>query len=143
MNNAMIMNAREALTKVLADPDFTAKLTADILAKRAALTAFRESVTFRSMLSAFIGQPEACSIDSEEVAYFVDRVQKMAGWEFATKEDIDNFFRVVADPQADSAEKDSLSEDKECAFDNVDFRNHGLTVRMLFGQGTFICISNR
>lgn len=143
MNNALKMTPREAMAKVLADPDFMAQLTADILAKRAALTAFRDGDLFRRMLTTFIGQPEACSIDSEEAAYFIDRVQKTAGWEFVTKADIDMFFRVVADPHADSAEKDSLSEDKECAFDNVDFRNHGLTVRMLFGQGTFICISNR
>ncbi len=139
MNDAMMKVALAAI----ANPDFMSSLAAEVQAKRDALTAFKEGETFRLMLAAFIGQPEACSVDNEEAAYFLERVQKTAGWEFATKEDVDNFFRVVADGSSDSVEKDSYSEDDDCPFDNESFRNHGLSVRVMSGQGTFICIGNR
>ena len=139
INNAMMKVALAAM----ADPEFTNRLVADIQAKRDALTAFKEGETFRLMLATFIGQPESCSVDSEEASYFLERVQKTAGWEFATKEDVDNFFRVVADSRADSVEKGSHSEDDDCPFDNESFRNYGLSVRRMSGQGTFISIGNR
>lgn len=139
MNDAMVKRALE----VLRNPESMAQFEAELRAKRDARKAFAESETFARMLEAFKGQSEHISIDNEEAAYFPDKVRAAAGWEFATKEDIDHFFCVVADEGAPTVEQDSIGEDEDCSFDNSQFRHFGLSVFRMSGQGTFIRIYNR
>lgn len=139
MNNEAYQRALE----VLRSKDFQAEFAAELRAKRDAREAFAKSDTFNRMLEAFKGQCEHLVVDSEEVSYFPDKVRTTAGWEFATKEDIDQFFDVVSDSGADTVEAGSVTEDEDCPFDNSQFRHFGLTVYRMSGQGTIITIHNR
>jgi hypothetical protein len=139
MNAEMVKRALEAFRNGGGMKEFEAELRA----KRAAREAFAKSETFMRMLESFKGQTERISIDSEEASYSPDKVRAQAGWDFATIEDINHFFDVVADSHAETVEPGSVAEDEDCPFDNVEFRNLGMSVRRMSGQGTFICIRNR
>lgn len=138
MNQAM----HDRVLELLRNPNFGDELVAEILAKRAALTAFAQSDTFRLMVASLAQNPGPVSIDSEDAAYFPDKVIATAGWPAVSKDDIDRFFSVVSSPSDDAAQA-TLSEDDDCDFDNSSFTNYGLQVFRMSGQGTFIRVSNR
>lgn len=131
---------------LMADPEFRAQLqkgfAEDMAARKRQREAFLASETFTRMVAALRDNPNPLRVDSEEIAYFADRVKAEVGWTFATEEDIRMFFNVVACPHAETVEAGSQSEDDDCMFDNCSFRHFGLSVWMMFGQGTAICISN-
>lgn len=138
MNSAMV----KAALATLRSPERMAEFEAELRAKRDARAAFAKSDTFQRMLEAFKSK-EPTSVDTEEASYFLDKVRAAAGWEFATKEDVDFFFSVVSDSSAATVEPGSQGEDEDCPFDNENFRNHGLDVFRMSGQGTIITIHNR
>lgn len=138
MNKEMYDRALEAIR----DPSFGDAVIAEILAKRAALVAFEESEVFTAMVAALTSNPMSVSIDSETAAYFPEQVREEAGWPDASIDDIRAFFSVLGNSSGASVDDGSHSEDDDCSFDNESFRNHGLTVFRMSGQGTFIRISN-
>lgn len=132
----------ERVLEALRNPNFGDALVAEIKAKRAALAAFAESDTFRLMVAGLVQNPEPVSIDSEDAAYFPEKIIATAGWPAVSKDDIDRFFSVLSNPSSEAAQA-TLSEDEDCDFDNSSFTNYGLQVFRMSGQGTFIRISNR
>lgn len=137
MNKEMHDRVLEALR----DPSFGDAVVAEILARRAAVSAFEQSEVFVAMVAALTSNPNDVSIDSEDVSYFPDKVREAAGWPDASNDDLRTFFEILGN--SDGSEPGSLSEDDDCSFDNESFRKHGLRVFRMSGQGTFIRISNR
>jgi hypothetical protein len=135
-------SVQAALDQVLAAPDFQASLVAHILARREERAAFARSDVFKRMVAALTGQAQTVAIDSEEAAYFPDRLRATAGWEFASAEDIKLFFAVIAEAHAETVTPGSLTADEDNPFDNCSFQHYGLHVRVMSGQGTFIRVSN-
>lgn len=135
-----------SIKELLADPEFLEKLAKgveeEMAQRRREREEFAASETFTRMVAALRDNPEPLRVDSEEVAYFADRVKAQVGWTFATENDIRLFFDIVASPNADTVEPGSLTEDDDCMFDNCSFRHHGLHVWMMSGQGTVISVYN-
>lgn len=135
-------SVQAALDQVLAAPDFQANMLAHILGRRQERATFGCSEVFLRMVKALTSQPESVAVDSEEAAYFPDRVRATAGWDFASAEDIKLFFAVMSDAHAETVTPGSLTEDEDNPFDNCSFQHHGLHVSVMSGQGTFIRISS-
>jgi hypothetical protein len=123
-------------------PEFLEMALADGRAKKKEQADFLASETFRLICEAITTKPECAGFDSEEVSYFADEVKARLGLDFATKEDIRMFVKVVGDPQAPTVEPDSFKQDPDSSFGGCTFRHFGLEVFMMFGQGTFVSISN-
>jgi hypothetical protein len=136
-----------SIKELLADPEFLEQLAKgveeELTQRRREREEFASSETFTRMIAALRDNPQPVRIDSEEVAYFADRVKAEAGWTFATKNDIRLFFDIVASPNADTVEPGSLKEDDDCMFDNCSFWHYGLHVWMMSGQGTAISVYNK
>lgn len=135
-------SVQAALDQVLAAPDFQANLLAHVLGRRQERAAFGRSEVFQRMVAALTSQVERVAVDSEEAAYFPDRVRATAGWAFASVENIKLFFAVMSDAHAETVTPGSRVEDDDNPFDNCSFRHFGLHVNVMSGQGTFIRISN-
>jgi len=138
--------ATRSIKELLADPEFLDKVAEgvaqDMAARRQARVDFLHSETFNRMTVSLRDNTEPVSIHSEDVSYFAERVKGEAGWEFATDSDIRLFFDIIASPDADTVEPGSLTVDEDCMFENCSFKNHGLHVWMMSGQGTVISVSN-
>ena len=143
MNNEMMQRA----LKLMADPEFIKRLgesyAAQVLEDKRRRAAFKDSETFQKMLNALTSSAEHRSVSNEEVSYFPDRVKARLGWEFASSEDMTQFFDLMEHPEADSVSQDDRHGDDDCHFDNTSFEHFGLHVSMMFGQGTSILISNK
>lgn len=135
-----------SIKELLADPAFREQLAKgfaeDMANRRRQREDFLRSETFMRMVAALRDNPSPVRVDSEEIAYFPDRVKAAVGWTFASEADVRLFFDVVASPDADTVEAGSRTEDEDCMFDNCSFRHYGLQVWMMSGQGTVISISN-
>jgi hypothetical protein len=132
---------QEALA-LLRTPEFQEQLLEHMRAKDREKEEFAASDTFRRMCEALLSQPLRAGTDNEDVAYFEADVKARLGWDFATTEDIQMFFRVVGDPQAATVEPGSFKEDPTSRFSGCNFRHFGLEVFMMFGQGAFVSIGN-
>jgi len=136
----------DRVLELLRSPDFAASLIAGLQAKitqrKEKREAFIRSDTFKRMCDILTSSKEPLELDSEETAYFLDEVTLRLGWEFATEDDVNAFFDAVADPAADTIVVDATTEDPAASFESLSFQHFGLQVFMLFGQGTFVQISN-
>lgn len=136
-------SAMKAALKMLDDPDFCNRMVESLnrehQERKAARELFLKSDTFEKMVSAFRAKPEGFSITSEEISYFPDRVKKEAGWAFAADDDLQKFQDVLTDEFGDYVLKDTDSSDEDIDFDNKSYKTtFGISVFMMFGQGTFI-----
>lgn len=138
MNDKMFQKALEAMQ----NPDVIASLRAEMEAKAAARIAFRDSDTFRKMCATITSATVPTGFDSEEASYFEDKVRARLGWDFVSTEDIRQFIRIVADPDASTVLEGSFAEVPESKFGGITFQHFGLHVFMMFGQGTFVSVSN-
>jgi hypothetical protein len=136
-----------SIKELLADPEFLEQLAKgveeELTQRRREREQFVSSQTFQRMVAALRDNPQPLRVDSEEIAYFAERVKAAVGWEFATENDVRLFFDVVGSPNADTVEPGSLTEDEDCMFDNCSFWHYGLYVWMMSGQGTAISICNK
>jgi len=138
MNSKMV----EAALAALRDPEFGKSFLAEREARIARQKAFAESDVFLRMVAAMRDNPVYVSVSSEHALYFPDEVRASAGWDFATKEDVEQFFNVISDYNAPTVALESHDEDDDCPFENRQFENHGLAVSIMYGQGTAISVSN-
>ena len=118
------------------------RVVASMIAARQVRADFLAGAVFERMLAAVRDCPLPRAVDDEALAYFPEKTKASLGWEFATKEDIRHFIDIVANPDADTVEPGSLTNDAECTFDNCTFRHYGVNVWMMFGQGTAVSIFN-
>lgn len=136
-----------SIKELLADPEFLEQLAKgveeELTQRRREREEFASSQTFQRMVATLRDDPLPLRVDSEEIAYFADRVKAEVGWTFATENDVRLFFDVVGSPNADTVEPGSLKEDDDCMFDNCSFWHYGLYVWMMSGQGTAISIYNK
>jgi len=137
----------EMLKRLLADPEFLEQAARDYEKKleqeRHAKNEFIQSATFQQMVAALRDNPAPVSVSCDDIAYQTDKVKAEAGWDFATREDMDMFVKVLAHSSADTVTPGSHSEDEDCMFDNTSFEHYGLNVFVMHGQGSFVRISNQ
>jgi hypothetical protein len=102
---------------------------------------FSQSQTFSDMLSSLTQANQPLGFNSENFAYFPDKIKTELGWQSYTDEQIEQFIDVME--YADGLPKEQRHIDEECPFYNQNFEFHGLFVSILSGQGTIIGIHNK
>ncbi len=111
-----------------------------MLEEQRARAEFKAGSTFQLMLDCLRDSSEPLVFTEEDLAYRREETLEYLGWTQFTDDDIRLFVDVLADPQAEGVS--GVSSDRDCPFGNCTFEHFGLHVRMLFGQGTAICIWN-
>jgi hypothetical protein len=101
---------------------------------------FVQSLVFREMVHSLVSSNQSAGFNSEEFAYFPEKVKTRLGWETYNDEDIELFMDVMH--HADGLPKENRYSDEECMFHNENFEFHGLYVDILSGQGTIVGICN-
>lgn len=101
---------------------------------------FVQSPAFSAMVNSLASNSQPAGFNSEEFAYFPEKVKARLGWETHSNEDIELFMDVMQ--HADGLPKENRHVDEECMFYNQNFEFHGLYVDIISGQGTIIGICN-
>lgn len=137
MNAAMMETAMANIR----DPEFMNRFMEERRVREEERAAFAASETFLKMVSTFKANAADLSVDSEDIAYFPERVREQMGWLFASAADLKAFISEFSNP--DPTAETPVSTDDECPFDNSSFVKHGLSVFVMSGQGTIVRVYNR
>lgn len=103
---------------------------------------FSQSAVFARMVRALTESTEPKMADCETIAYFFDRELERLGWQGVTEADVNHFFDVISDSQAETVVPGSKTHDPECPFHNEEFQHYGLWVHVMVGQGTAVSVEN-
>lgn len=138
MNDALLTRGLDALK----DPAFLDRLDAELRVRREQREAFKQSHTFQLMCDCLRNNREPISVDSEECLYQSEQVAARVGWGNISVEDVNHFFSIMSTDIDDVVCEHETEEDESIPFDNESFVNYGLHVFCMYGQGSFIRVSN-
>lgn len=111
----------------------------DLQARELHLQRFAQSATFERMVQA-LKRPEPCLVDEEQFLYFLEQEKSRVGWDFASAQDVSDFFATMSDTRSPAVE--DLQRNSKGRFPSTQFQRSGLFVRMLFGQGVAVVVEN-
>lgn len=86
---------------------------------------------------------EPRSVDMESYAYYPDQVRKRLHWEFASDQDVRNFFTAMLTKSCVPVEPGSERQTEDEGFLCEQYEVLGLTITKSYGLGTMVCIQNK